>query len=561
MKTHRRGYREATVEKKLKFGSAESMEGAKHAESVKKAEQKRHFYNRFFQKKRYKDAYRAARAGKSAGSLGGATTIAGVENMTVKAKIALKEIVKRSRAMFAGIGIFALLFLVIAVSLGSCSASRVADIWLKTNLKAHYFISNQYWKSNYELVKEMMLQSEVYVFEVDKMIQGFVGLNDEYIEGIFISDEMQSCGIGKLLLDYIKDKKERLQLNVYQKNARAISFYQREGFIIEGEGLDEATGEKEYTMLWKQNRNRNFYKELIQKAGAETELVYMKASKELLKKRLYKRNQVLNANSPFVITDEILEHHYHAFQEPWGEGGKVILQKGDIMQYSKEESKAIWNQNAEFWDCAMGDESNDFHREVVRPKVTELLNPDSTDYILDIACGNGNYSAYLAEKALSVLAFDYSEKMVELAKKRQKRYADHIEFCVADATNETSLMALKRNKPFTKAVSNMAVMDITDIKPLFTSVYKLLEDNGVFVFATQHPCFVTLTEKYMTPHSYYDIAIEGQPQKQCYYHRSLQDIFNLCFDTGFVIDGFYEECYFNKEIPDIIIVRAIKIER
>ena len=31
---------------------------------------------------------------------------------------------------------------------------RVADIWLKTNLKAHYFISNQYWKSNYELVKE-----------------------------------------------------------------------------------------------------------------------------------------------------------------------------------------------------------------------------------------------------------------------------------------------------------------------------------------------------------------------------------------------------------------------
>ena len=111
VKTHRRGYREATVEKKLKFGSAESMEGVKNAETVKKAEQKRHFYNRFFQKKRYKDAYRAARAGKSAGSLGGATAIAGVENMTVKAKIALKEIIKRNRAMFAGIGIFALLFL------------------------------------------------------------------------------------------------------------------------------------------------------------------------------------------------------------------------------------------------------------------------------------------------------------------------------------------------------------------------------------------------------------------------------------------------------------------
>ena len=128
--------------------------------------------------------------------------------------------------------------------------NRVADIWLKSNLKAHDFIPEQYWTSNYELVKEMMSQAEVYVYEDDKMIQGFVGLNAEYIEGIFVSDEMQSCGIGKLLLDYIKDKKVSLRLNVYQKNARAISFYQREGFIIQCEGLDEATGEKEYTMAY-----------------------------------------------------------------------------------------------------------------------------------------------------------------------------------------------------------------------------------------------------------------------------------------------------------------------
>ena len=130
--------------------------------------------------------------------------------------------------------------------------NRVADIWLKTNLKAHSFISEQYWTSNYERVKEMLPQAEVYVYEDDKMIQGFLGVRDEFIEGIFVSDKMQLHGIGKSLLDYIKDKKERLQLNVYQKNASAISFYQREGFIIQCEGLDEATGEKEYTMLWKQ---------------------------------------------------------------------------------------------------------------------------------------------------------------------------------------------------------------------------------------------------------------------------------------------------------------------
>ena len=128
--------------------------------------------------------------------------------------------------------------------------NRVADIWLKTNLKAHFFIPEQYWISNYEFVKEMLPQAEVYVYEDDKMIQGFVGLNDEYIEGIFVSDEMQSCGIGKMLLDYIKDKKDKLQLKVYQKNVRAMSFYQREGFTIQSEEMDEFTREKEYVMNW-----------------------------------------------------------------------------------------------------------------------------------------------------------------------------------------------------------------------------------------------------------------------------------------------------------------------
>lgn len=130
--------------------------------------------------------------------------------------------------------------------------NRVADIWLKTNLEAHDFISEQYWIGNYEAVKKMLPQAEVYVYEDNKIIQGFVGVQDEYIEGIFVSSKMQSHGIGKALLDYIKNKKVRLQLSVYQKNSRAMSFYQREGFTIQSERLDEFTGEKEYVMEWNQ---------------------------------------------------------------------------------------------------------------------------------------------------------------------------------------------------------------------------------------------------------------------------------------------------------------------
>ena len=50
----------------------------------------------------------------------------------------------------------------------------VANLWLDTNLKAHNFISAEYWNTNFEFVKEMLPQAEVYVYENDKKIQGFI---------------------------------------------------------------------------------------------------------------------------------------------------------------------------------------------------------------------------------------------------------------------------------------------------------------------------------------------------------------------------------------------------
>ena len=136
--------------------------------------------------------------------------------------------------------------------LQEADVNKVADIWLNTNIKAHSFIPAQYWKGNFELVKEQLLQAEVYIYEDNQQIQGFIGLNGEYIEGIFVSDEYQSQGIGARLLNCIKNKKDKLSLSVYQKNSRAISFYQREEFEIQYSGLDEATGEKDYGMAWQQ---------------------------------------------------------------------------------------------------------------------------------------------------------------------------------------------------------------------------------------------------------------------------------------------------------------------
>lgn len=126
----------------------------------------------------------------------------------------------------------------------------VAKIRLETNIKTHDFIASNYWKEHYEIIKDMFLQAEIYVYEIEKEIMGFIGLDKEYIEGIFVLDQYQKRGIGKALLNHVKARKEHLLLNVYHKNLNAILFYQREGFCIQYEDVDKNTGEKEYRMVW-----------------------------------------------------------------------------------------------------------------------------------------------------------------------------------------------------------------------------------------------------------------------------------------------------------------------
>ena len=124
---------------------------------------------------------------------------------------------------------------------------QIMQIWLTANIQAHDFISETYWKGQFENVKNGILLSEVYVCEKADRIAGFAGFCENYIAGIFVAPDFQSNGVGKILLDYVRTFKKELYLHVYQKNARAVKFYQRENFVIESETVDN-TGEKEFLM-------------------------------------------------------------------------------------------------------------------------------------------------------------------------------------------------------------------------------------------------------------------------------------------------------------------------
>lgn len=126
---------------------------------------------------------------------------------------------------------------------------RIMEIWLAGNLKAHPFIKEEYWRQNYETVRSVLPNAEVYVYEENGEVLGFIGMDAEYIAGIFVAEGHRGQGIGHQLIAEVKRKK-RLSLHVYEKNTGAVAFYQAEGFRVENNMTEKETGEQEYLMVF-----------------------------------------------------------------------------------------------------------------------------------------------------------------------------------------------------------------------------------------------------------------------------------------------------------------------
>ena len=58
---------------------------------------------------------------------------------------------------------------------------RILKIWLQANIQAHDFIDRSYWEENSGLVRQLLPQARVLVWEQGGEIQGFAGIVEENI--------------------------------------------------------------------------------------------------------------------------------------------------------------------------------------------------------------------------------------------------------------------------------------------------------------------------------------------------------------------------------------------
>ncbi len=120
--------------------------------------------------------------------------------------------------------------------------SRVAEIYVFNNRINYFPIFKDAGFSFGELqvvslVDKYFKQDEVinnlYVFD-DGLIKGFMQMDEAEICKLYVDTFFQSQGIGKLLIEFAIKNFNANILWALEKNTRAISFYQRQGFSLTG---------------------------------------------------------------------------------------------------------------------------------------------------------------------------------------------------------------------------------------------------------------------------------------------------------------------------------------
>lgn len=252
----------------------------------------------------------------------------------------------------------------------------------------------------------------------------------------------------------------------------------------------------------------------------------------------------------------------------------------------------VWERLADFWDQQIG-EGNEFQASLIMPATDRLLAIERGQWVLDIACGNGNYSRRLGRMGARVVACDFCERFLQRAAERTKPSDGDIIYHQIDVTHGDQLLSLGENV-FDAAVCSMALMDIPVVEPLLSALGRILKPGGRFVFSLPHPCFnspdVRMTAELRNDagkmeqtfgvaiNNYIECSEElssgliNQPEPHPFFHRPLSAIFSACFEAGFAMDGLEEPVFsqndaagknpfsWNKrtKIPPVIVARMVR---
>jgi malonyl-CoA O-methyltransferase len=101
--------------------------------------------------------------------------------------------------------------------------------------------------------------------------------------------------------------------------------------------------------------------------------------------------------------------------------------------------------------------------------------------VLDLGCGTGRHSIWLAAAGATVTAIDFSEGM--LAEARKKPGAESVRFLSHDLHNPLPF----DGGSFDVVVSGLVLEHLNDLNSFFADAYRILKPGGSAVISAMHP--------------------------------------------------------------------------
>jgi SAM-dependent methyltransferase len=120
---------------------------------------------------------------------------------------------------------------------------------------------------------------------------------------------------------------------------------------------------------------------------------------------------------------------------------------------------------------------------IERPAIERLIGDVTGARALDLGCGSGPYSVWLAGRGARVTGLDLSEKMISLARARARGRGVELDFAVADITKPLPFAADRFDLVFTST----ALHYIDDLGKAFGEMAKVMKPRGLLVASVLHP--------------------------------------------------------------------------
>ena len=121
---------------------------------------------------------------------------------------------------------------------------RLVEVWEASARATHHFLTEADFQFFTPLVGDELaqLQSLLCVRDGDGQVVGFIGVEGDEVESLFIHPDWRGQGIGRRLLTYAIETVGATRLDVNEQNDQAVGFYRRMGFVVAGRSEDDGLG-------------------------------------------------------------------------------------------------------------------------------------------------------------------------------------------------------------------------------------------------------------------------------------------------------------------------------